>query len=129
MTHGDGFPRLSARSAWHGDAGHRKPCAPSTRIGPSESLAESPFRSGGRTAGGRRKALTMSRIARGFPATRPVARPVARRIACPISMSHYQRSLVLWRRSSAVGCPRCFSIGARHVGTLWRQGSWTQPVN
>ena len=39
---------------------------------------------------GRRKALAMSRIARGFPATRPVARA----IACPISMGHYQRSLV-----------------------------------
>ncbi len=26
MTHRDGFPRLSARSAWRGDAGHRKPC-------------------------------------------------------------------------------------------------------
>ncbi len=27
MTHRDGFPRLSARSAWRGDAGHRKPRA------------------------------------------------------------------------------------------------------
>ncbi len=27
MTHRDGFPRLSARSAWRGDAGHRKPWA------------------------------------------------------------------------------------------------------
>ncbi len=27
MTHRDGFPRLSARSAWRGDAGQRKPCA------------------------------------------------------------------------------------------------------
>ncbi len=45
------------------------------------------LRSGRRTAGGRRKALTMPRIARGFPPTR--------RIACPISMGHYQRSLVL----------------------------------
>ncbi len=26
MTHRDGFPRFSARSAWRGDAGHRKPC-------------------------------------------------------------------------------------------------------
>ncbi len=26
MTHRDGFPRLSARSAWCGDARHRKPC-------------------------------------------------------------------------------------------------------
>ena len=104
MTHRDGFPRLSARSAWRGDARHRKPCAPSTRIGPSESLGKPPFRSGGRTAGGRRKALTMPRIARGFPATRPVARPLARRIACPISMGHYQRSLVLFRAVPAQ-CP------------------------
>ncbi len=81
MTHRDGFPRLSARSAWRGDAGHREPCAT-----PSESLGKSPFRSRGRTAGGRRKALPMSRIARGVPPTR--------RIACPISMGHYQRSLV-----------------------------------
>ncbi len=35
--------------------------------------------------------LAMSRIACGFPPTRPLAR----RIACPISMGHYQRSLVL----------------------------------
>ncbi len=82
MTHRDGFPRLSARSAWRGDAGHRKPCGT-----PSESLGKPPFRSRRRTAGGHRKALTMSRIARGFPPTR--------RIACPISMGHYQRSLVL----------------------------------
>ncbi len=82
MTHRDGFPRFSARSAWRGDAGHRKPCAT-----PSESLGKPPFRSGRRTAGGRRKALTMSRNARGFPPTR--------RVACPISMGHYQRSLVL----------------------------------
>ncbi len=81
MTHRDGFPRLSARSAWRGDAGHRKPCGT-----PSESLGKPPFRSRGRTAGGRRKALTMSRIARGFPPTR--------RVACPISMGHYQRDLV-----------------------------------
>ncbi len=54
MTHRDGFPRFSARSAWRGDAGHRKPCAT-----PSESLGKPPFRSRGRTAGGRRKALTM----------------------------------------------------------------------
>ena len=30
MTQRDGFPRLSARSAWRGDAGHRQPCAPSS---------------------------------------------------------------------------------------------------
>ncbi len=81
MTHRDGVPRLSERSAWRGDAGHRKP-----RATPPESLGKPPFRSGRRTAGGRRKALTMSRIACGFP-------PI-RRIACPISMGHYQRDLV-----------------------------------
>ncbi len=86
MTHRDGFPRLSARSAWRGDAGHREPC-----VTPSESPGKPPFRSRGRTAGGRRKALTMSRIARGFPPTRPLARRIAR----PISMGHYRRSLVL----------------------------------
>ncbi len=85
MTHIDGFPRLSARSAWRGDARHRKPCGT-----PSESLGKPPFRSRGRTAGGRRKASTTSRIARGFPPTRPMARP----IACAISMGHDQRSLV-----------------------------------
>ncbi len=86
MTHRDGFPRFSARSAWRGDAGHRKPCGT-----PSESLGKPPFRSRRRTGSGRpwgrRKALTMSRIAFGFPPTR--------RIACTISMGHYQRSLVL----------------------------------
>ncbi len=90
MTHRDGFPRLSARSAWRSDAGHREPCAPSQRHAPSESLGKPPFRSGRRTAGGRRKALPMTRIARGFPPTHPLAR----RFACPISMGHYQRSLV-----------------------------------
>ncbi len=74
MTHRDGFPRLSARSAWRGDAGHRKPCAPSQSHGPSESLGKPPFRSRGRAAGGRRKALTMSRRTRGFPPTRRIAR-------------------------------------------------------
>ncbi len=81
MTHGDGFPRLSARSAWRSDAGHRKP-----RATQPESLGKPPFRSRRRTAGGRRKALTMSRIARSFPPTRRIARA--------ISMGHYQRTLV-----------------------------------
>jgi hypothetical protein len=58
MTHRDGFPHasrlgLSARSAWRGDAGHRKPCAPSQSYGPSESLGKPPFRSRGRTGSGR----------------------------------------------------------------------------
>ena len=107
MTHRDGFPRLSARSAWHGDARHRKLCGT-----PSERLGKPPSRSGGRTAGGRRKTLTMSRIARGFPATRPLAR----RIACPISMGHYQRSLVL---GSTIGFRREKAVVARlasHLG-------------
>ena len=86
MTHRDGFPRLSARSAWRGDAGHRKPCAM-----PSESLRKPPCRSRGRTAGVRRKALTMPRIACGSPP----ARPLARRIARAISMGRYQGPLVL----------------------------------
>ncbi len=42
MTHRDGFPRLSARSAWRSDAGHRQPCAPSQSYGPSESLGKPP---------------------------------------------------------------------------------------
>ncbi len=85
MTHRDGFPRLSARGAWRGGAGPRKPCGT-----PSESLGKPPVRSRGRTAGGRRKALTMSRIARSFPPTRPLARRIAR----AISMGHYQGPLV-----------------------------------
>jgi len=97
MTHRDGFPRRSARSAWRSDAGHRKPCAT-----PSESLGKPPFRSGGRTAGGRRKVLTMSRIARGFPPTRRIARP--------ISMGHYQRSLVVEVMAGEQGSSCQFSI-------------------
>ncbi len=76
MTHRDGFPRLSARSAWRGDARHRKPCGT-----PSESLGKPPFRSRRRTGSGRRKALPMSRIARGLPPTRPLARRIARAIS------------------------------------------------
>ena len=37
MTHRDGFPWLSVRSAWRGDARHRKPCGT-----PSESLGKPP---------------------------------------------------------------------------------------
>ena len=59
----------------------------SRRSTPPESLGQPPFRSPGRTAGGRREALTMPRIACGPPS--------ARRIAHAISMGHYQRSLVL----------------------------------
>jgi len=81
MTHGDGLPRFSARSAWRGDAGHRE-----ARATPSESLGKPPPRSSTRPAGGRRKALTMRRIAGGFPPTR--------RAAWTIPMGHYHRSLV-----------------------------------
>ncbi len=82
MTHRDGFPRFSARSAWRGGAGHREPRATLPEI-----LGRPPFRSPGRTAGVRRKALPMSRIACGSPP--------ARRIARAISMGHYQGPLVL----------------------------------
>ncbi len=82
MTHGDGLPRFSARSAWRGDAGHRE-----ARATPSESLRPPPPWSSTRPVGGRRKALTMRRIACNFPPTR--------RAAKAISMGHYQRPLVL----------------------------------
>ena len=82
MTHRDGLPRFSARSVRRGDVGHREACATL-----SESLGKPPFRSSLRPVGGRRKALTMPRIARGFPPTR--------RTAGTIPMSHYHRSLVL----------------------------------
>ncbi len=93
MTHRDGFPRFSDGVA----RGFR--CAASLRHALlAESLGKPPSRSRRRTGsgrmGGRRKALPMSRIACGFPPTRPLARPVARRIARAISMGHYQRSLV-----------------------------------
>ncbi len=42
MTHRDGFPRLLARSAWRGDAAHRKPRAPSKSHATSESLGKPP---------------------------------------------------------------------------------------
>ncbi len=57
MTHRDGFPRISARSAWRGDAGHRKPratqpeslgkpppVAQANRRRASESLDDAPHR-------------------------------------------------------------------------------------
>ncbi len=62
MTHRDGLPRFSARSVRRGDVGHREACATL-----SENLGKPPFQSSMRPVGGRRKALTMSRIARGFP--------------------------------------------------------------
>ena len=81
MTHRDGFPRLSARSAWRSDAGHRKPCAT-----PSESLGKPPPVGQANRRRASESLDDVPRIARGFPPTR--------RIACPISMGHYQRSLV-----------------------------------
>ncbi len=81
MTHRDGLPRFSARSVRCGDAGHRKACAT-----PSESLGKPPLLLRMRPVGGRRKVLTMPRIAGNFPPTR--------RAAYAISMSHDQRSLV-----------------------------------
>ena len=64
---------------------------------------------------GRRQALTMSRIARGFPPTRPLAR----RIACPISMGHYQRSLVLAGELGA-----SISDVRRSIKRLTAPGGW-----
>ncbi len=84
MTHRDGFPRFSARSAWRGDAGHREPWATlSESLGKPPAVARAnrqwtPLR--------RREALPMSHIACGSPP--------ARRIARAISMGHYHSSLV-----------------------------------
>ena len=58
MTHRDGLPRFSARSAWRGDAGHRE-----ARATPSESLGKPPFRSPPQPVGERREALPMGRMA------------------------------------------------------------------
>ncbi len=100
MTHRDGLPHafglgFSARSAWRGDAGHREPRAPFTSIGLSEGPSpqgsgKPPFRSSMRPGSGRiwgrRKVLTMPRIACDLPP--------ARRAAWTIPMGHYSRSLV-----------------------------------
>ncbi len=109
MTHRDGLPRFSARSVRRGDAEHREACATL-----SESLGKPPFRShrrsvrghgvspfvysGGRPRDprGRRKALTMSRIACDFPPTRlPTIWHGPKRAAWAIPIGHYHRSLVL----------------------------------
>ncbi len=80
MAHRDGFPRLSARSAWRGGVRHRKPPAtPPENLGKPPSVARANRR-------GRREALTMTHIVCGSPP--------ARRIARAISMGHYHRSLV-----------------------------------
>ncbi len=85
-TQRDGFPRFSAprfsaRRVRRGDAVHRETCATT-----SESLGKPPFRSHRRPVGGRRKFLTMRRIACNFPPTR--------RAAYAISMGPHQRALV-----------------------------------
>jgi hypothetical protein len=81
MTHRDSFPRLSDGVA----RALRCPASPRRAL-LAENLGTPPFRSRGRAAGGRRKALPMSHIARGLPPTR--------RIAHAISMGRYRRSLV-----------------------------------
>ncbi len=90
MTHRDGFPHasrlgFSARSAWRGDSGHRKPRGTPLESPGLKALGKPPpvARANRR---GRRETLTMPRIACGSPP--------ARRIAHAISMGHYQRSLV-----------------------------------
>ncbi len=93
MTHRDGLPRFSARSVRRGDAGHREP-----RATLSESLGKPPAPSSMRPVGGRRKALTMPRIARGFPPT-PLSIE-AMGAAWTIPMGHYHRSLVLHHNDS-----------------------------
>ena len=85
-THRDGFPRFSARSVRRGDAVHRETCATT-----SESLGKPPLRSRRRPVGGRRKVLTMRRIACNFPPTRP---SYIQRAAYAISMGLHQRSLI-----------------------------------
>jgi len=84
-THRDGLPGLSVRSVRRGDAGHRETCA-TQGLGGAESPGKPPFRSRMRPVGGRRKVLTMHRIACNFPP--------ARRVAYAISMGLHQRSLV-----------------------------------
>ena len=86
MTHRDGLPRFSARSVRRGDAGPREPRATRSESLSPQDPGKPPFRSSMRPVGGRRKALTMFRIARGFPPTR--------RAAWTIPIGHYHRSLV-----------------------------------
>ncbi len=81
MTHRDGLPRLSDGVAH----ALRCPASPQRTL-LAENLGKPPFRSSMRPVGGRRKVLTMPRIACGSPP--------ARRIARAISMGHYQRDLV-----------------------------------
>ncbi len=113
MTHrdraGDPSGQRAGRREAAGPAGHRHGFP--TAAGDSPT-AGSPARPGRRfpKAFGRRPAwLAMPRIARGFPPTRPLAR----RIACPISMSHYQRSLVSDRQPSQAGSGLSDNAAAR----------------
>ncbi len=84
MTHGDGVPSLSARRAWRGDAGHRKPSAPSQSYAPSGSLGKPPFRSNRRTGSGR--------IGAGVSARWPDASP-ARSLRVMINETWYTQDL------------------------------------
>ena len=127
-THGDGFPRFSARSARRGDAGHREPCATLP-----ESLGKPPSRSPIQSVGGRRNGLTMPRIA--------YAAPPTRRTVWAISMGLYQRSLVLASRVLGLSLRRLsqdiqavhgypvflaetFVDVSRFVGTCYRASNW-----
>ncbi len=77
MTHRDGFPRFSARSAWRGDAGHREPCGTPPESPRPQDLGKPPCRSRGRTAGVRREALPLSHIACGSPPARRIAHAIS----------------------------------------------------
>ena len=77
LTHRDGFPRLSVRSAWRGGAGHREPRATRPESPRPQDSGKPPFRSRGRTAGVRRQALPMSHIACGSPPARRIARAIS----------------------------------------------------
>ncbi len=72
---------------------------------------------------GRRKSLTMSRIARGFPPTRPMARRIAR----AISMGHYQRSLVLAATSATIVSPFGAVVQEIHAGGCRRMAVQRAP--
>ncbi len=120
MTHRDGLPRFSARSVRRGDPGSAGGFAEASAVYRetsatlSESLGKPPLRSPLRPVGGRggapriwnrggtprfprgrRQALTMSRIAGGFPPPRlPTIWQGPKRTARAIPIGHYHRSLV-----------------------------------
>ncbi len=106
MTHRDGLPRFSARSVRRGDPGSAGGFAEASAVYRetsatlSESLGKPLFRSPLRPVRRRRKALTMSRIARVFPPTRlPTIWHGPKRAAWTIPIGHYHRSLVLTRET------------------------------